>query len=314
MTAGGGDDETTVAAIVLSWNGREDTLACLRSLGGTVGPRVLPIVVDNGSRDGTSEAVREHYPEAIVLRSERNLGFAEGNNVGLRTASTMHVQYVLLLNNDAVVAPDTVATLVDEARHRPDAGVLCPIIYYVDPSDLIWYAGRSFDPRRGYHGAPHGWQQRDRGQFDGVRRVDTATGCAMLVPSEAIAEVGLLDPELFLHGEDIEWCLRFREHGWQIYVVSKAKVWHRISASSGGEHSDTVAYYSVRNVLEVCARHAPVGRARSALREAELMAAHLVHLRRARRPWVNLKAVLEGYWDYRRRHLGPRGQTFPKRS
>src|SRR5829696_3281712 len=131
-----------VIAVVLSWNGRDDTLACLRSLENE-GAEV--IVVDNASSDGTADAIAD----VEVIRNERNLGYAGGMNVGIRAALERGADAVLLLNNDVEVEPGAVAAL---AEALDGAGALCPVVVFADEPGRVWYAGASFDPRRGYNG------------------------------------------------------------------------------------------------------------------------------------------------------------------
>jgi GT2 family glycosyltransferase len=300
-----------VAVVVLTYNGRDDTLACLASLEGLRWDRLTPIVVDNGSTDGTIEAVREQFPEVVAIRSDENLGFAEGNNVGMRAALAAGAEYVLILNNDTFVDPDLIEALVGEARHRPDAGALCPLIRYADPPDRIWYAGARFDPRSSHNGRHTGYGERDNGQYHTVREIGRATGAAMLVPREVIERVGYLDRRLFLQVEDVEWSLRMRAAGYRILFVPQGVVHHRVGMSSGGERSALSAYYEMRNTLVVCSRHAPLrwpGRLR---RELGVLGVHLLHARLAPHPIANARAVIEGWRDYRAGRLGPRGQPTP---
>lgn len=296
-----------VAVVILAWNGREDTLACLESLDEVDWGELSTIVVDNGSSDGVAEAVADRFPHVEVIRSERNLGFAGGNNLGLRAAYESGADYMLLLNNDTVIDHRAVAELVEVAEQRPDAGALCPLIYYMDPSDVIWFAGAAFDPRRGHNGRHTGYAERDVGQYDGVRETGRATGAAMLVSRRAIDEVGFLDERLFLHVEDVEWSLRMRAAGFRVLMVPAAKVWHHVSVASGGEHSPTIAYYSTRNTLAVSAWHAPLRGLAGLRRDLTILLVALVHARRAQRPFENLRSVMEGWRDYRAGRLGERG-------
>src|SRR5687767_10826311 len=164
-----GAETPHVAVVVLSFNGREDTLACVESLQRMDWERLTTIVVDNASTDGSLEAVQERFPGVVAIRNEENLGFAEGNNVGMRAALEAGADYVLILNNDTVTDERLVAELVAVAAARPDAGTLCPLIRYVDPPDRIWYAGARFDPRAVHNGRHTGYGERDVGQYHTIR-------------------------------------------------------------------------------------------------------------------------------------------------
>jgi hypothetical protein len=296
-----------VATVVLSWNGRDDTLECLASLERMRWEPHTAILVDNGSTDGTTEAVRERFPEAVVIRSEENLGFAEGNNVGIRAALDAGADYVLILNNDTIVDEGLIAALVEEAERRPDAGALCPLIRYVDPPDRIWYAGARFDPRAIHNGRHTGYGERDAGQYHAVREIGRATGAAMLVPRRVIEEVGYFDRELFIQVEDVEWSLRMRAAGYRILFVPSGVLWHHVAVASGGERAPETAYYEMRNTLVVSARHSPLPRLRHLWRELGILAVHLFHARLAPRPLENARGVIAGWRDYRAGRLGRRG-------
>jgi len=295
-----------VAVVVLTWNGRDDTLGCLASLSAVSHPELATIVVDNGSSDGTAEALAAAFPAVELIRSELNLGFAEGCNVGIRRALERGAHYVLVLNNDVEVDPGFAEALLEEARRRPEAGALCSKLLYLDPPDLIWFAGARFDPRSGYNGRQRGYRERDDGRFDEVVESDRACGAAMLVPRAVLEEVGLFDPELFAYSEDTDWSLRARAAGHRVYLVPASKVWHKVSVASGGENSPSTLYYGVRNTIEVCERFAPLGRLGSARRRALILAAHLAQALLSRRRCAGLAAVAQGYRDLRARRFGQR--------
>jgi GT2 family glycosyltransferase len=296
-----------VAVVVLSFNRCDDTKACLESLRRLRWEQLTVIVVDNASTDGTLEAVRRDFPEIVLIHSDENLGFAEGNNIGLRAAFAAGADYALLLNNDTIADEGLVEALVGEALRRPDAGALCPMIHYVDPPDHIWYAGARFDPRAIHNGRHTGYRERDTGQYHSVREIGRATGAAMMVPRAVVEHVGFMDGRLFLQVEDVEWSLRMRAAGYRILFVPEGRVLHRVSVASGGERAPDTAYYEMRNTLEVCSRHAPVRRLARLRREAQMVAVHLFHARLAPRPLANARGVIDGWRDFRAGRLGPRG-------
>lgn len=301
-----------VAFVILSWNGREDTLACLESIRHVRWDRLTTIVVDNGSTDGTTQAVSDRFPGTVVVRSEENLGACGGNNLGIRRAQELGADYVLVLNNDTEVDPGLVEALVAEAERRPEVGALCPLIYYDDPPDTIWYAGAEYDPRKGYNGRLTGYRETDTGQYSTVREITQVSTTAVLIPRHVLEDVGLVDETLFIHIEDIEWSLRMRRAGYRLYYVPEAKLWHKISAACGGEDSPTVCYYAIRNTLEVNHRYAPLRGLPALSRYLVTAAAHLAHARKGRDPIGNARAVIEGWRDYHRGRLGQRGRTIPR--
>lgn len=286
-------------AVVLSWNGREDTLAALESLRG-----VEAICVDNGSTDGSPEAVAERFPDVELIRTGVNLGFAAGNNVGIRRALDRGADWVALLNNDAVVEPGFAAALLAAAARHPDAGVLACKVYVADPPDVLWYAGGRFDPGRGYSGRVRGAGQVDGGGFDEEIDVDWATGAALAVSRTAIERAGLLDEELFAYLEDVDWCLRVRAAGLRVVFVPSARAWHKVSASTGGAGSPASLRYHCRNTLVVCARHRPLRGARAAWRKIVIVAAHVLQALTQPSRLRALGAVLKGWRDYERGRLG----------
>jgi len=294
-----------VAVVVLNWNAREETLACLESLAASDWPTMTVIAVDNGSSQDIRSAVSERFPEAIIVCNSANLGFAGGMNAGLRRSLELGADYVLLLNNDTLVDTAMVRLLVLAAGSRPDAGIVCPLVLYRDAPDVILSAGLRCNLRRGYQGRALGMGARVSGEFTGVRPVDAPSGAAMLVSAEVVRNVGMLDEDLFLYGEDVEWSQRMRAAGLFVYVAADARLWHGLSVSSGGTYSPVGAYYQTRNSFVVSARYAPLRGMRAFVRSADILFANLAHTRRARRPLVNVRAVFAGWRDYLRGRLGP---------
>lgn len=228
--------KTRVAIIVLTYNGLQDTRECLRSLQNLQGEPPTIYVVDNGSRDGTADAIASEFGDFIVIiRNEKNLLFAGGNNVGIRRAIGDGHESILLLNNDTTVAPDFLLYLARASEEIPNA-ILAPKIYYASQPDVLWYAGGLGNlPRARF--MHRGIREKDIGQYDQIEPTDWATGCALFVPRAIFEKVGLLDESLGLYNEDVDFCLRAKASDFGIYYVPSAKVWHKISATMGGNLS-----------------------------------------------------------------------------
>jgi GT2 family glycosyltransferase len=285
--------------IVLSWNGREDTLACLASLAALRDANTEVVVVDNGSTDGSVEAVRAAHPEVHVVENGRNLGFAGGNNAGLRHAFERGAEWAVLVNNDATLAPDAIDRLRRAAVEHPAAGMLAGKVFFDEPPDRIWFAGQRFWPAFGYSGRPRGYGRRDGPRYRRAYRTDRAAGAFMAVARRVVDAVGPLDDDLFAYVEDVDWCCRARAAGFEIWFVPDALAWHRVSASTGGERASTHAlYYGVRNTIAVSERHLPLPRPLRDLRRWLILAVFLFQalaLSERRRPFV--AAVRDGYRD-----------------
>jgi GT2 family glycosyltransferase len=237
MSSDRSDSAPRIAVIILTWNGRALTLECLESLEAVQTPNTEIIVVDNASDDGTVGAIRDEYGDGVtVIVNDANLGFSRGNNVGIEHAMANGADVVLLLNNDTAVAPDFLDELVKPLLEDPGIGITAPLIYYYTPRDRIWFAGGEIFLGRGT--ARHtGIRERDVGQYGTARDIDYATGCALMVRREVIERIGGLDPSYMAYFEDTDFCMRARGEGFRIRYVPAAKVWHKISASTGGQLS-----------------------------------------------------------------------------
>jgi GT2 family glycosyltransferase len=208
-----------VTIIILNWNGRDDTLACLASLARLDYAAHQIVVVDNGSTDGSAAALRAAFPGLTVMELAENQGYVGGNNAGLDHARTAGADYALLLNNDTEVAPD-----------------------------FLSQAGGLIDRQRGST-RMIGLGEVDRGQFgQAPRPVDFVTGCALLIRLSLVERIGLLDERFFAYFEETEWCVRAARAGYKIIHVPKARIWHKISPEARAA-SPMVHYYMTRNRL-----------------------------------------------------------------
>ena len=268
---------------------------------------LITIVVDNGSTDGTPEAVREALPGGRARRDRQNLGFAEGNNVGIRRALERGADYVLVLNNDVEVDPAFVSALVEEAGRRPDAGALCSKILYAEPERPDLVRRRELRPALRLQ-RPPARLPRDATTAASTRSsrptAPAAPRCSSRAPCSSRSASST--PSSSAYSEDTDWSLRAREAGYRHYVVPASRIWHKVSASSGGESSPTTLYYGIRNTIAVCERHAPLGRFGTWRRRSILLAAHLAQAGLSSRKREGLAAVAQGWRDVRAGRFGQR--------
>ncbi len=243
--------------IVLNWNQRDLTAACLRSLAGSVAADHHVVVVDNGSTDGSAEALRAEFPWAELILNGANLGFAEGNNVGIRRALAGGADLVWLLNNDTEVAPDCVAALLAAAGAHPEYALFAPKILFHDAPRTLWYAGGEVRLRRPAGTAHTGMLEADGPTYDRERRISFVTGCAFLIRRGAIEAIGELDAGLFIYCEDLDWSVKAQRRGLASLFVPGARVWHKVSRSYASADGRVVqTYLAARSRFIVQRRHA----------------------------------------------------------
>jgi GT2 family glycosyltransferase len=241
-----------VGVVVLHWGAREATEACLESLRDAGYPSVRVFVIDN-ARSLDETAGHRAAPIAVdILRPPRNLGFAEGCAWGIAAALEADVDYIFLLNNDALVSRECLETLVTVARCTPGAGILSPQIAFQEARDQVWYRGGEFSLWG--RGPRHtGWRRRVETELPPTD-VNYATGCAMLIDPAVIHAVGTFDARLFAYCEDVDFSLRARRAGFRVLVVPAALVYHGTTYTDARRAQRV--YYSVRNLLEVMRKHA----------------------------------------------------------
>jgi GT2 family glycosyltransferase len=247
----------TLTVIVLNWNGLADTRALLPTLErcrSIEGWQVRVMVVDNGSTDGSVEAIPREFPNVDFLPLGENRRFAGGNNQGLRRSLARGDDAIMLLNNDTKADPGMIEHLLLALEQDPAAGAAAPLIYFAAPTRRIWYAGGRCIPALG-HASHRGLRALDEGHYRAVEPTGYLTGCCLLARREVWEKVGLLDETYFIYAEDCDWCLRARHAGYGLRFVPTARLWHQVSASSGAS-SPWKIYQRLRANLTMFARHA----------------------------------------------------------
>lgn len=243
-----------IFVLIVNWNGKEDTLACLESLEASEGEIGRVVVVDNGSTDGSVEAINRHFPQVALIENQRNLGFGAANDVGMCLfLQEERCHYLLLLNNDTLVAPSALRVLAS-ALSEEGVGAAVPKIYYAD-GQRLWYAGGRIDWKQG--SANHyGFGRRDEERFNRRGEVTFATGCALLLKRETLEKVGLFDERYFMFGEDVDLSIRLAKAGYRILYLPEAVVWHKVGGSVARKGEGFIYYHMTRNRLLTMSKHA----------------------------------------------------------
>lgn len=237
--------EPTVYIIILNYNSASDTIECIHSLRNLTYPAYNIVLVDNGSSDGSENILRKEFPDIQFIQTGSNLGFAGGNNAGIRYALNQNADYVWILNNDTTVHPDSLLEMIRMTESDPRIGMTgCKIYFYSEP-DTLWYAGGNFDAANGGITSHNGWGRKDTGQFDNLTDVDYITGCSLLVKREVIERIGLMPEEYFLYFEETDWNYYAQKAGYRTVLAMKAKMWHKVKRK--GEAQVRFIYYMTRN-------------------------------------------------------------------
>ena len=245
----------SISVIILNWNGKQDTLSCLQSLEDCREISFDTIVVDNGSTDGSQEAIKKRFPQIKLIENNENLGFAEGNNVGIREALTLGADLIFLLNNDTVVSPTLLNAFLEEFQRHPEAGILGAKIYLFEEKNRLDHLGGMWNRRTAtfdYIG------HRQLDEPLPPQEIDYVCGAGMMIRRQVFDTIGLLEPRYFLIWEESDFCFRAKRAGWTTRTCPQAKLWHKVSASFvGGKPHST--YFWWRNRLLWIERNCSTG-------------------------------------------------------
>ena len=269
-----------VSIVIVNWNGKKDTIACLSSIKAMKKSGVVldTIVVDNGSTNNSLEAIKTAHPWVHVVELKENLGFTGGNNIGIKKALSDNADLVWLLNNDTIVDANALALV--EVFDDKTVGVAGSKIYFQKGHEyhkdrytkdqqgkVLWYAGGLVDWANMY-ASHNGVDEVDYGQYEKLAETPFVTGCSFMVSREVIEHVGVLDEKYYLYLEDLDYCMRIERAGYRLLYVPTSIVWHVNAGSSGGAGNTLHEYYMTRNRLLVGLRYAPLRTKVALVREA----------------------------------------------
>ncbi|HSW86410.1 MAG TPA: glycosyltransferase family 2 protein [Rhabdochlamydiaceae bacterium] len=234
--------------IILNWNGMKDTLECLASVHTIRYPNFKTLVVDNGSSDDSVDAIHREFPQVEVLSTGSNLGFAEGNNRGIQKALAEGADYLFLLNNDTVVDPNILHAFVDSFKSKPALGILGGKNYLYEEKNKFDHFGGQWNSKKGTFDLIGNRVVDDGVNWEEMKEMDYACGCALFIKKEVFETIGLLEPRFFLIWEESDFCFRARREGFLTMSCPQAKLWHKVSVSFvGGKPHST--YFWWRNRL-----------------------------------------------------------------
>jgi GT2 family glycosyltransferase len=234
-----------IAIIIVCYNGIDDTVECLQSVRQLTYPNFFTVVVDNASSDGTAAVVREQFPEATLLVNPENRGYTGGNQTGVRYAIQQGVDLLFLLNPDTTLAPDALECLLATWDAHPNLGALGPLMLLYDQPERVWSAGGLLDGRGQVTHSLQGQPLPERRDFESCAFV---SGCGLLLSRSVFERVGFFDERFFLYFEEADLCARIRKAGFEVGTAFGARLWHKVSRSTGKD-SPLTLYYMRRNQL-----------------------------------------------------------------
>lgn len=231
--------------ITVNYKQQEVTLQFLDSLNLHAHTEEIEVIlVDNGSEEDNGMLYKKEYPSLVYIRSEKNLGFAGGNNLGIRAAKG---DYLLLLNNDTEITPGLITVLREELDRRPEVGMVSPLILYFDDKTIIQYAGYTEMNYITCRNEGIGGGETNNGQYKGIsRETGYCHGAAVMCRKADVDTIGTMDELFFLYYEELDWCEKFKRAGKKIWFTGDAGIYHKESISVGKE-SSIKTYFMTRN-------------------------------------------------------------------
>lgn len=238
-----------LSIVTVNYNGYKDTCELIDSI--PFEDCLEVIVVDNGSFENEASILQKRYPSIRVIRSDKNLGFAGGNNLGIKVAKG---KYIFLINNDTVFKEFNPKVLIKRLESSPQIGMVCPKIRFAWKNNPIQFAGYTPLSSITARNKAIGFGEEDKGQYNTPRPTPYAHGAAMLIKREAIEKVGMMPECYFLYYEELDWSMMFTRAGYDIWYDPACTIYHKESQSTG-QNSPLRTYYITRNRLLLVKRN-----------------------------------------------------------
>lgn len=233
--------EYRLSIITVNYNGLNDTCALIDSIPSE--DNIEVIVVDNASLNDEATTIQTRYPQVKVIRSKNNLGFAGGNNIGIKVAQG---KYLFLVNNDTIFKDSNVQPLIDRLESSPKIGVVCPKIRFAWDTNPIQFAGYTPLTKITVRNKSIGFGEKDNGQYESPHPTPYAHGAAMMLKREVVDKVGLMPECYFLYYEELDWSMMITRAGYEIWYEPACSIYHKESQTTG-QNSPLRSYYITRN-------------------------------------------------------------------
>ena len=241
--------ECELSIITINYNGLNDTCALIESI--PFNDKMEVIIVDNASTNDEVSTINQRFPYVKTIKSDKNLGFAGGNNLGIKVAKG---KYLYIINNDTIFKDFNVQALIDRLESSLEVGIVCPKIRFAWPNNPIQYAGYKPLSRITVRNQAIGFGEEDHGQYEIAHPTPYAHGAAMLIKREAMEKVGLMPECFFLYYEELDWSMMFTRAGYEIWYEPASTIYHKESQSTG-QNSPLRTYYITRNRLLLVKRN-----------------------------------------------------------
>ena len=242
-------NEYRLSIITINYNGLKDTCELIDSI--PFNDNLEVIVVDNASKEGEASIISKKYPQVKVIRSDKNLGFAGGNNLGIKEAKG---DYIFLINNDTYFKDFNIDNLIERLESSEKIGIVCPKLRFAWGINPIQFAGYTPLTSITLRNNAIGFGKEDHGQYNTAHPTPYAHGAAMLIKRDAIDKVGLMPECFFLYYEEIDWSMMFTRAGYETWYDPACTVYHKESQTTG-QNSPLRTYYITRNRLLLVKRN-----------------------------------------------------------
>ena len=243
-----------ICILVLNWNGADDTIECVQSLEEVTYTNAEIVVIDNGSTDDSVQRIQKQFGEVELIELESNLFFGGGNNAGLDWVQSHDFDYVVFLNNDTTVEPDFLEPLLAGFEYSQGIGMVAPLMCYSATPDIIWYGGGIVNLWTGV--VEHLHIRKNVSVLETKPMItDYITGCCLMMPTKLAVELGGFDLSFKMYGEDVDLSLRTKAAGYELLFVPESKIYHKVSASVGGEFALSKLKRKLDGLLRIFAAH-----------------------------------------------------------